>query len=234
MGKRAPTTLAGFSRDTIAFLSELAANNSRDWFQTHKPRYEAAVREPALAFIDALAPGLERISPHFVASSRRSGGSLMRIYRDMRFSPNKSPYKTNIGIQFRHTLGKDVHAPGFYVHIEPGSCFFGAGVWRPDSAALAAIRTQIVDSPAAWKRARDAKTFAARFVLGGEQLKRAPRGYDADHPLAEDLRRKDFIGVTSYDIGDITEPGYSEQVLEAFSDAKPFMRFLCKAIGVAF
>ena len=234
MGKEAPTAFAGFSDNAIAFLSELAANNNRDWFQENKSRYEEAVREPALAFINAMAPGLKRISPHFVASSRRSGGSLMRIYRDMRFSRNKLPYKTNVGVQFRHELGKDVHAPGFYVHIEPGSCFLGAGVWRPDSTALAAIRTRIVDSPAAWKRARDAKTFAARFALKGEQLKRIPRGYDADHPLAADLRRKDFIGITSYEIGDITEPGYLDQVLGAFSDAKPFMRFLCKAIGVAF
>lgn len=234
MGKKAPKEFGGFSRDTIAFLTELASNNNRDWFQANKPRYEEAVREPALAFIDAMAPGLERISPHFVASSRRSGGSLMRIYRDMRFSPNKSPYKTNIGIQFRHALGKDVHAPGFYVNIEPGSCFFGAGIWRPDSEALGAIRKRIAESPAVWKRARDAKTFAARFTLRGEQLKRMPRGYDAEHPLADDLRRKDFIGVASYEIGDITESGYRDEVLSAFADAKPFMRFLCKAIGVAF
>ncbi len=158
----------------------------------------------------------------------------MRVYRDTRFSKNKLPYKTNVGIQFRHELGKDVHAPGFYVHIEPGSCFFGAGIWRPDSEALAAIRKRIVESPAAWKRARDAKTFTARFTLRGEQLKRIPRGYDANHALAEDLRRKDFIGISSYEIGDITESSFLQQALEAFVDAKPFMRFLCKATGVAF
>ncbi|MDH3418196.1 MAG: DUF2461 domain-containing protein [Gammaproteobacteria bacterium] len=234
MGKNAPTAFAGFSDATIAFLSQLAVNNDRDWFQAHKQRYEEAVRDPALAFIEAIAPGLKRISPHFVASSRRTGGSLMRIYRDTRFSRNKLPYKTNVGIQFRHELGKDVHAPGFYVHIEPGGCFLGAGIWRPDSAALAAIRAQIADSPAAWKRARDAKAFAARFTLSGEQLKRIPRGYDADHPLAEDLRRKDFIGVSGYEIGDITEPTYLQDVLEAFSDTKPFMRFLCKALELHF
>lgn len=234
MGKAAPTAFAGFSDDTIAFLSELATSNDRDWFQAHKPRYEKAVRDPALAFIEAIAPGLKRISPHFAASSRRTGGSLMRIYRDTRFSCNKLPYKTNIGIQFRHELGKDVHAPGFYVHIEPGNCFFGAGIWRPDSGALAAIRTHITDSPAAWKRARDAKAFASRFTLSGDQLKRIPRGYDANHPLAEDLRRKDFIGVTGYEIGDITAPTYLHEVLEAFTDAKPFMRFLCKTLDLHF
>ena len=234
MAKPAPAAFAGFGDAAIAFLSELATNNNREWFQENKPRYENEVREPALAFIEAIAPGLKRISPHFVASSRRVGGSLMRIYRDTRFSKSKVPYKTNVGIQFRHELGKDVHAPGFYVHIEPGSCFFGAGIWRPDAGSLAAIRKHIVESPASWKRARDAKTFAGRFMLRGEQLKRIPRGFDAEHPLAEDLRRKDFIGISSYEIGDITEPGYLEQTLDVFSDAKPFMRFLCKAIGVAF
>lgn len=234
MGKNAPTAFAGFSDAAIAFLSELALNNDREWFRANQSRYEQAVREPALGFIEAVAPGLRRISPHFVASSRRSGGSLMRIHRDVRFSRNKLPYKTNVGIQFRHELGKDVHAPGFYVHIEPGGCFFGVGIWRPDSKTLAAIRKHVAETPAAWKRARDAKSFAARFMLTGEQLKRIPRGFDSSHPLADDLRRKDFIGVSSFEIGDITEPGYVDEVLGAFSDAKPFMRFLCKSTGVAF
>ena len=234
MAKDAPTAFAGFSGETITFLSELAAHNDRAWFGENKQRYEEAVREPALAFVNAIAPGLKRISPHFVASSRRTGGSLMRVYRDTRFSRIKLPYKTNIGIQFRHELGKDVHAPGFYVHIEPGNCFLGAGIWRPDSGALGAIRRYIADSPSAWKRARDAKAFAARFVLSGDQLKRTPRGFDGDHPVADDLRRKDFIGVSGYEIANITEPTFLHEVLASFADAKPFMRFLCKALSLHF
>lgn len=223
-----------FSSDTIAFLSELAANNDRAWFNENKARYERVLRDPALAFIDAVAPGLERISKRFVASSQRSGGSLMRIYRDTRFSRNKQPYKTNIGIQFRHELGKDVHAPGFYVHVEPGHCFVGAGIWHPDADALDAIRARIADAPHLWRRARDADSFAGRFELVGERLKRMPRGYAADHSMADDLRRKDFIGTCIYEIGEITEPEFVDYVLECFADAKPLMRFLCRALELRF
>ena len=114
-----------FTSRTFRFLRKLAANNDRDWFQANKARYESNVREPCLAFIRAFRKPLERISPFFVASDRRVGGSLMRVYRDTRFSRDKTPYKTNVGIQFRHELGKDVHAPGFYVHIAAGECFLG-------------------------------------------------------------------------------------------------------------
>jgi len=228
------STPAAFRPETIAFLSELAANNDRVWFADNKTRYELCVREPALDFISRVAPGLNKISRHFVASSKRVGGSLMRVYRDTRFSKNKLPYKTNIGIQFRHELGKDVHAPGFYVHIEPGNAFIGAGIWRPQADALDAIRAQIADAPHAWRRARDARDFAAHFELAGEQLKRMPRGYSADHPAADDLRRKDFIARTAFEIGEITEPAFLDLVLVRFWAAKPLMRFLCSALDLKF
>ena len=98
-----PTSTAeGFRPSTFKFLRELAANNNRDWFQAHKPRYESEVLEPALGFVQAMAPRLERISAHFMAVPKRTGGSLMRVYRDTRFAHDKTPYKINIGIQFRH------------------------------------------------------------------------------------------------------------------------------------
>ena len=106
-----------FSRATLKFLDELAANNNKAWFDENKPRYESLVREPALDFIEAMGPTLKTLAPHFRADLRKGGGSLMRVFRDTRFSHDKTPYKTNIGIQFRHELGKDVHAPGFYVHL---------------------------------------------------------------------------------------------------------------------
>ena len=125
-----------FKTSTIKFLRELEKNNNRDWFEANKHRYESDVREPALAYIEAMAPRLAKISPHFIASPKKVGGSLMRVYRDVRFSKDKTPYKTNIGIQFRHSAGKDVHAPGFYMHIEPSQVFIAAGIWRPDSEML--------------------------------------------------------------------------------------------------
>ena len=224
----------GFPDDAIAFLSELAVHNDRAWFSENKSRYEASVREPALALIAAIAPKLNRVSRHFSADTRKSGGSLMRIYRDTRFSRSKLPYKTNVGIQFRHEAGKDVHAPGLYLHIEPGDCFVGAGIWRPETDPLRAIRTRIAESPRAWQRARDAESFAYRYELAGERLMRMPRGYSADHSMADDLRRKDFIGISRYEIGDVTEPEFVDYVADCFADARPFMRFLCSALELRF
>ena len=136
-----------FSKSTFKFLDQLAANNKRVWFEENKPRYEALVREPALEFIEAMAPALHTFAPHFRADSRKMGGSLMRVYRDARFSRDKTPYKTNIGIQFRHELGKDVHAPGFYVHIASTECFLAVGCWHPEPDALGRIRDFIAQKP---------------------------------------------------------------------------------------
>ena len=101
-----------FTKSTFSFLDELAASNNRAWFEENKSRYESLVREPALAFIEAMEPALRKFAPNLRAEPRKVGGSLMRVFRDTRFSRDKTPYKTNIGIQFRHSLGKDVHAPG--------------------------------------------------------------------------------------------------------------------------
>ena len=187
---------------------------------------------PALEFINAMEPRLEKISRHFVAIGKRTGGSLMRVYRDTRFSKNKTPYKTNVGIQFRHELGKDVHAPGFYIHIQPKHCFLGTGIWRPDSDSLAAIRSSITENSGSWKRARDAKRFVAHFHLGGDRLKRPPRGYAADHPYIEDLKRKDFIAVSEFSISTIRSPDFIDEVAARYATAKPLMKFLCAALDL--
>ena len=110
------------------FMRELKANNERPWFEANKARYRAEVRDPMLDFIEAFAEPLAEISPHFRADPRPNGGSLFRIYRDTRFAKDKTPYKTNVGAHFRHEAGKDAHAPGFYLHLEPGMCFAGCGV----------------------------------------------------------------------------------------------------------
>ncbi len=223
-----------FTRQTLAFLSALADNNHRAWFEEHKPDYESLVRSPALDFIAAMADGLERISPHFQALPKKMGGSLMRVHRDIRFGHNKQPFKTNIGIQFRHELGKDVHAPGYYLHVEPGNCFIGVGLWRPDATALGRIRDAIVDNPAAWSKARAAKAFCQHFSLAGESLSNAPRGYAKDHPLLEDLKRKDFIGIAALADAAVLSTKLPGQVAQTFAHATPFMRFMCGALGLQF
>ncbi|MDQ6967937.1 MAG: DUF2461 domain-containing protein, partial [Mariprofundaceae bacterium] len=184
-----------FNEDTFTFLSRLGENNNRDWFNEHKDEYEVMVREPALDFIRAMQPELARFAPHFVAVDKKVGGSLMRVYRDVRFGKNKQPYKTNIGIQFRHERGKDVHAPGFYLHIEAHEVFAGAGIWHPDSDTLKKIRTYIDAHPTRWNGAMHDAGFNKAFQMGGDSLKRAPKGYPMDHPMIDELKRKDFIAI---------------------------------------
>lgn len=223
-----------FSDDTFNFLRLLAENNSREWFNEHKADYEAQVREPARAFIRAMTPELARFAPQFVTDDRKMGGSLMRIYRDVRFSKNKLPYKTNIGIQFRHAQGKDVHAPGFYLHIEAHEVFVGTGIWHPESETLKKIRTYIDTHPTRWEDALAAKDFAEWFHMSGDTLKRPPRGFDAGHPQIEEIKRKDFIGIAPLVPELMLEPDLPALIGGYFEAGVPLMQQLCRAIGVPY
>lgn len=223
-----------FTGETFAFLSTLAANNNRDWFEAHKQEYEVTVRTPALAFIDEIAAELAMISPHFLALPKKMGGSLMRVHRDLRFGKDKRPYKSNIGIHFRHEAGKDVHAPGFYLHIEPGGGFIGVGIWRPDAIALGKIRDTIVANGKGWLAARDDKQFRKYFTLDGEALTNPPRGYPKNHPLIDDLKRKEFIAIAKFDQSSATAKNFRASVVNHFEQAAPYMRFLCKALELRF
>jgi uncharacterized protein (TIGR02453 family) len=223
-----------FTPKLFTFLKDLAANNSREWFKANQAVYEEYVREPALEFITDFAGPLEKISPHFVADSRTVGGSLFRIQRDTRFAKDKTPYKSNTGMQFRHSLGRDAHAPGFYVHIQPGECFMGVGLWRPETKAAYAIRERIDADRTGWKRASRMKRFTDVFHLTGDSLVRPPRGYDEDHPLIEDLKRKDFIASARLSQAQITSDHFMADIADGFQRAAPFMRFLCEAVDVPF
>jgi uncharacterized protein (TIGR02453 family) len=225
---------AGFTPDLIQFIGDLSLNNDREWFQANKQRYEQHVREPALGFIRAIAPKLAKLSKHFTAIDKKVGGSLMRVHRDVRFAKDKRPYKTNLGIQFRHEVGKDVHAPGFYVHVDVEGVFLAAGTWHPDGDALTAIRKRIDTQGPAWKRARDNAKFVAHWELGGESLTRPPRGFAKDHPLIDDLRRKDHIAVCKLSVDEILGPKAVDLVAARFALTKPYVSFLCKAIDVPF
>lgn len=218
--------------ELFAFLRELKANNDRDWFQANKSHYEKQVREPLLDFVTDFGLRLPEISRHYVADARKSGGSLFRIYRDVRFSKDKSPYKTHAGIHFRHEQAKDVHAPGFYLHLEPNQVFVGVGIWHPDNKTLGKIRDAIVDDPERWIAAKTDEPFSRTFELQGDSLKRAPKGYDPDHPQIVDLRRKDFIGVTSYSEVDACRPDFIDEFAGCCHRATPFVKFLTEAIGL--
>lgn len=220
----------GFSPETMKFLNNLDRNNNRDWFQKNKQRYEEVVLGPALELVESMQGPLKTISPYFDAVPKRSGGSIMRIYRDTRFSKDKTPYKTNLGIQFRHEAGRDVHAPGFYFHISPEEVFVGAGIWRPDSRSLGQIRSLMDDDPKRWRRVNRGKKFRDTFQSGGESLKRPPRGYSVDHPLIDDLKRKDHIGLAPLAEEDLYDCDLIDKLVVRYKTALPMMRFLCDAI----
>jgi uncharacterized protein (TIGR02453 family) len=219
-----------FGPELFSFLADLRANNNREWFAANRHRYEEHLLEPALAFINAFAPKLEEISPHFRADTRPSGGSLFRIYRDTRFSKDKTPYKTNLGIHFRHERAKDAYAPGFYLHIGPGEVFAGGGIWHPGTDGATRIREAIVADPERWRQVTRTGAFAKRLELGGDSLKRVPTWADPGHPFADDLRRKDFFGWARLTDEDVLAPGFVDEYARICRAAAPLTHFLCDAL----
>ena len=225
------TPFEGFPRGTFRFLRTLERNNNREWFKENRDKYEMFFLEPALAFINAMQPVLATTAPVLTADARKTGGSLMRIYRDTRFSKEKTPYKTNIGIQFRHQLGRDVHSPGIYLHIDTKQCFLGAGMWRPPSEELKRIRSCIEESPARWKRVVQRKGFQNSFELYDDRLKSTPRGYAKDHPMIDDLRLKSYIGMAHLSQEQIESPDLIGTTQKLIKESKALMQFLCESLG---
>ncbi len=217
-----------FSPNMFQFLKELEANNNRIWFEKNKHRYEADVKEPMLRFITDFGPRLRRISPHFSADPRPVGGSMFRIYRDIRFSRDKSPYKTNVGAHFPHLrAGRDAHAPGFYLHLEPGHSMGGGGLWHPDAASLKKVRDRIVQRPKEWKVIR-----TGGIDLEGDVLKRVPAGYDPAHPFAEDLKLRDYYTLEEFSEKEACGRDFMDHFVNACRTAAPLMGFLTKALGL--
>ena len=226
------TATAYFSPPLFDFLRQLRQHNDRDWFQKNKSRYESDVRDPALRFIEAVGPGLRKISPHLVADPRPIGGSLFRINRDIRFSKDKSPYKTAVGISFGHDQGRERAAPGLYLHVEPGESFTGGGLHILDGPALARVRDAIVADPGAWRKVVEDPKFKDAARSRGESLKRAPQGYDPNHPLVDELRRKSFTWHMMFTEAQVCRPDFAGAFLDACRAANPFDRFLAGAVGV--
>jgi len=221
-----------FTADLFRFLEELRHHNERDWFQRNKERYEKAVRDPFLNFIADLRVPLKKINPHMIADPRPVGGSMMRIYRDIRFSPDKSLYKTFVAAHFWHSEGQDGAAPAYYLHLEPGRSLIGAGMWRPAAAALKKIRDAIVADGKRWRRVTSAAEFRSSCGMAGQSLKRPPAGYDPGHPLIEDIKRKDFATSSPLSDRQVCGPEFMDCVIEAFRTTGPFVQFLSEAVGL--
>jgi len=215
--------------ELFRFLEELRKHNERDWFHRNKDRYLGQVRDPLLAFITAIAPKLRAISPHIVADARPSGGSLLRIYRDTRFSRDKAPYQTHAALWFRLAADKEVEGPGYYLHLERGRSFMGAGMWRPSGDALRAIREAIVKDPRGWRRAK-----RSGLSHGESVLKRPPRGFDPDHPLIEDLKHTSFTVGVKFTDRQVRSPAFPTLFVRTCRREAPLTKFLARALGLAF
>lgn len=222
-----------FTPQLFDFLRDLRDHNDRDWFKANKKRYETVAKDPVLRFINDFAEPLRSFAPEVRADPRPVGGSLFRIYRDVRFSRDKSPYKTHIGAQFRHRRGKDVHCPGFYLHLEPGQVFAAAGIWHPDSPTLKTLRAAIDDQQDTWLAIRDAPELQDRFELAGDTLKRPPKGYTADHPLIVDLKRKDFMLVTHFSEEEACDAEFFGRFVEVCRTTTPFCAFIARSLDLA-
>jgi uncharacterized protein (TIGR02453 family) len=218
-----------FTPELFLFLQQIKRNNRREWFEKNRSRHEEVVKQPCLRFILDLGLQMGKVSTWIVVSPKPNGGSLMRIYRDVRFSPNKQPYKTNVGMSFWHAgSNEDIHGPGFYLHLEPGQSFLAGGAWHPDPRSLAKIRDAI-----AWK-APEWKKVTRGLELGGDKLTRPPRGYQADHPMIEEIKRKDFIASITFTDKQVCSEKFLGDVAGAARKLAPMIAFLARAEGLQF
>ncbi len=214
-------------KSTLDFLTLIAEHNHREWFAENKQLYEAA-RADLYPFISDLIRELSAIDPNFAATTPPQK-ALMRIYRDVRFSKNKDPYKKNYGIAF-DVVGYGPNTPSYYLHIQPGNCFFGVGFWQPESQVLKMIREEIDYASADFLEVIEAPSFKQFFRLSEEdKLKRAPKGYEIDHPQIEWIKLKSFIAIYSLQEEDFLKKGMVEKLAKAFEAVQPFVRFLRNA-----
>jgi uncharacterized protein (TIGR02453 family) len=224
----------GFSEDFFGFFEELKRNNNREWFNANKTRYHESVVNPMGDYIRCIAPELKRISPFYRADPKAHGGSMFRIYRDTRFSKDKTPYKTHAACHFRHEAGRDAHAPGFYVHLETGGISVGGGIWRPPAKQLGLIREFIADNPGAWDKLRQSAVIRKMGGVQGDSLKRPPRGYAIDARHIDDLKRKSFFLMSSFDAGIALDSSFVGETAKVFRRVARLNHFISDALELPF
>ena len=224
-----------FSDKTFRFLRALARNNSREWFNEHRGEYEQHLKDPFQRLIADLAPDLLAISPHYRADPRGTGGSLFRIYRDSRFSSDKTPYKTWQGARLFHERRKQVPAPSYYIHLAPGESFVGAGIWHPEPDTQRRIRQFIFDNPGSWKAAAHAPATRRRYAFEtSEKLVRAPRGFPADFEFIDDLKHRNWVLWRAIDDDTMTGPRLRQTLAKDLAALAPFVDYLCAALDLEF
>ncbi|MES2154633.1 MAG: TIGR02453 family protein [bacterium] len=215
-----------FTTQAFTFLGQLEKHNRKDWFEAHRDDYEAAIRTPALAFIDEAAEWFETAGLPYVAEAKKVGGSLGRIHRDIRFSKDKSPYNTHAHMGFHHKGASEANPlPAIGIWWDKSGASVGGGCWMNGTPTLSKIRDRIVDDPKGWARAKKGVTFHDDFA----PLKTAPRGYDKNHPLIADLKRTTFAADVP-----LTKAQFTGDLMGAFqtryASMEPLLGFLGNAL----
>jgi uncharacterized protein (TIGR02453 family) len=224
-----------FSDASYKFLRGLARHNDKTWFAEHKQQYEDHVRQPFLRLITDLQPDLTEVSAHFRADPRTVGGSLFRIYRDSRFSNDKTPYKTWQGARLFHERRKEVPAPSYYIHLAPGENFIGAGIWHPEPDTQRKLRQFIFDNPGSWKAAAHAPAVRKRYDFEtSEKLVRPPRGFPADFEFIDDLKHRNWVLWRAIDDDTMTGPRLRQTLAKDLAALAPFVDYLCAALDLEF
>ncbi|KAF1697701.1 DUF2461 domain-containing protein [Pseudoxanthomonas koreensis] len=224
-----------FGDAAFKFLRGVARHNNKDWFDAHRQEYEVQVRQPFLRLIADLQPALAAISPHYRADPRPVGGSLFRIHRDTRYSNDKSPYKPWQGARLFHERRREVAAPSFYLHLQPGNSFVGAGLWHPETHTQRKVRQFILDNPGGWKRTAHDPKLRRRFALDdSEVMVRPPRGFPADFEFIDDLKHRNWALLRPLDDATMTGPRLRRQVEADLLALAPFVDYLCAALDLEF
>jgi uncharacterized protein (TIGR02453 family) len=219
----------GYPKAGIDFLRKLKRNNNRQWFEKHKEEFETDVKLPMQSIIASLQPYFDSFAPQFDINPKRS---IFRIYRDIRFSKDKTPYKTHVAAHFvLRGKPKGIEGSGFYLHIEPGEIFLGGGIYMPDSDQLKSIRRAIAEQSKEFLMIVRDKSFVKRFKkIDGDKLQRVPRGYDPGHPMAEWLKLKQFFVGVEWKEEKCLKKLFVEEIVKVYEEATPFVMFLNDAL----
>ncbi len=227
-----------FTQHTLRFLSALKRHNRREWFEAHRADYEEHVKAPMLELIEQLDVRLALFCPEIIGDRRRS---MFRIYRDIRFSLDKSPYKTQASCWLYHrdgsrAVGREATGggAGFYFQIEPGNCFSGGGMWMPPREALLNIRSHIAEDPQSFERCVASKAVVKRFGGLDEDavLKRVPRGFPPDHPAARWLKFQSFTLGRAMTDKQAVSPGLADELAKDFREMVPLVRWINGTLGL--
>jgi uncharacterized protein (TIGR02453 family) len=219
----------GYSKKALTFLRALARNNDRDWFQANKQTYADEVRGPTVELVEAVNGALARFAPEYVAVAAKA---VPRVNRDIRFSADKSPYKTNVSAVFPCNGGSREGSAGFYFSLSPKGLEVLAGAYRPGTEPLAALRSHLAAEAAAFRRLiKRPKLVELMGRLQGERLERAPKGWPVDHPAIDLLRHKQLYVGTRLPLATATSPGVLKALTDRFRAATPFVRFLDEGLS---